>query len=300
LTARFSQTHISETHSSKASRVVRSIISSNNNAIDKVIEELTQDLKATKGEKLRPSHPCFNLARRFAKKWNISDEAINSHVKLACGYLKFPVIMLLNPAPTHERLPYEQMVAGCATLIWIDDVLLDLGLKLSDIIILDACTLLGKDRIRELERDSPAKRDQAISEAYDVTQRMLEMIKPNVVISCQCSTSWSDWSAGGHLVALEFCSSIKSARAGEVRKVAINDHEINVVQGYHPSGFLNRRYHHDPSGRLLKERLQKMYAPCASWKARRTTTLRSPLQFVDGERKRNELKEENRKVSRTN
>jgi hypothetical protein len=231
---------------------------------------LAQDLKDPRGEKLQPDHPCFQFARQYAKKWAISDEAVQSHIKLACGYLNFPVILLLNPAPTHEYLPFDQMVKNCKTLKWIEDILREIGLELADVIILDACTLLGNNKINELAR--VGRKEEAISEAYDVTQKMLQMLKPNIILACQCSTNFPKWDTGGHVVARELCSSLRRAKNKEVREVAINDHIINVVQAYHPSSFLRlksggiNRSHHETSGELLKGLFDRLYLPCAVWK----------------------------------
>ncbi|KAE9364282.1 hypothetical protein N431DRAFT_549862 [Stipitochalara longipes BDJ] len=240
--------------------------------LDQLIREvLPRDLKVAGSEMLLPSHACFELARQYAKKWQISDYALDSHIKLACGYLKFPVILLLNPAPTHEFLPFDRMVDECKTLRWIGDVLHGIGLNLADVMILDCCTLLSNDYIREL----------AEQKAYDVTQRMLEMIKPNIILSCQCSTSFSQWGRRWHMVSRELCSSINRAKEREVKEVKISGHTVNVVQAYHPSGFLNlnrrrnSRAHHDPHGELLKYLFQKIYNPCATWKSHHIMALRA-------------------------
>jgi hypothetical protein len=240
--------------------------------IDEVVEEvLTRDLKKAGNEKLLPTDPIFDLAHKFAERWDISDEAVDSHIKLACGYLKFPVILLLNPAPTHEIMPYDEMVTGCKTLRWIEDVLYKIGLELEDVIILDACTLLGSDRIRELGREGKRKKERAMAEAYDVTQEMLRLIQPNIILSCQCSTSFPDWSAGGHVVARQLCSSIRSAQNREVKEVCLNGRTINVIQAYHPSGFLNnkgdRKAHHDTFGHLLERVFRTVYFRCGNWKS---------------------------------
>ena len=134
-----------------------------------------------------------------------------------------------------RTLPPERLLPD-AQLRWIEDVLRDIGLELADVIILDACTLLSNDYIKELAR--LGRKDEAISEAYDVTQKMLQMLKPNIILACQCSTSFPKWDTGGHVVARELCSSMQRAKNKEVRKVTINDHIINVVQAYHPSSFL--------------------------------------------------------------
>ena len=274
LTTQLSRTHIDPRPSTEEHQPAIVTATQRNDAIDPVIREvLTRELKAAGSEKLLPNHPCFDLARQYAKKWHISDEAVTSHIELACGYLKFPVIMLLNPAPTHEYLPFDKMVDACKTLRWIEDVLYGIGLQLADVIILDTCTLLSNDRIRQFGKQGRRKKEQAISEAYDVTQKMLKMIKPNIIVSCQCSTSFSDWGAGGHVIARELCSSIEGARAREVRKVNLSGHTINVVQAYHPSGFLNRKGHHDPFGKLLKELFQRLYFPCSNWKSQHDMAL---------------------------
>lgn len=241
-------------------------------AINQVVQEvLTRDLKTLGNEKLLPTNPVFDLARQFARNWNISDEAVNSHIRLACGYFKFPVILLLNPAPTHEFMPFDKMVDECKTLRWIEDLLYGIGLGLGDVIILDACTLLGSDRIKQLGKEGKRKKEQAMAEAYTVTQEMLRLIKPNIILSCQCSTSFSDWSAGGHVIARQLCSSIRSAKNREVKKVYLNERAINVIQAYHPSGFLNnkgdRKAHHDTFGNLLQGVFQTVYSPCGNWKS---------------------------------
>jgi len=238
-------------------------------------EVLALDLALAEDEKLQPDHPCFELARQFANKWGISDKAVQSHIKLACGYLKFPVLLLLNPAPKHESRSFEDMVTECKTLTWIEEVLHRIGLELADVMILDACTLLGKDRIEQLERKGNGDKEKALSEAYDVTQKMLQMIKPNIIISCQCSTSRRWWDTRRHIVAQELCSSIKRARNKEVRKVNIGGHMINVVQAYHPGSFknYNRENHHDRSGNFLEAVFRSLYIPCASWKSRHIVAL---------------------------
>jgi len=272
LTTQLSQTRIAPTPSSAERQSCTSSITQHNNAVDQVIYGvLKPDLKASESKKLLPDHPCFDVARKYAKKWNISAKAVDSHIKLACGYLKFPVIMLLNPAPKHEYLAFDEMVQGCKTLRWIEDVLHRVGLGLADVIILDACTLLSNDRIRQIEREGGMKKEQALSEAYDVTEKALQAIKPNIILSCQCSTTFPEWRVVGHVIAEELSSSIK--RAGEVRNVEINNQMIDVIQAYHPGSFLNRKGHHDPSGQKLKELFRRLYLPCATWKSQNMMAL---------------------------
>jgi hypothetical protein len=275
-----SRTHLGLGHLSKEPRSSAVKATQYKAPLDQVLHEvLPRDLKVAGSEKLLPNHPCFEPARRYAKKWQISDYALDSHIKLACGYLKFPVILLLNPAPNHESLPFDQMVDECKTLRWIQDVLHGIGLDLADVMILDACTLLSNDYIKDLEKEGKKIKEQALSEAYDVTQKMLEMIKPNIIVSCQCSTSFSSkWGRSWHVVSRELCSSIRGAKEREVKKVNIGGQTVNVVQAYHPSSFLrlNRdKAHHDPFGRLLKDLLQRIYIPCATWQSQHIMALKA-------------------------
>jgi len=236
-----------------------------------VQEVLTRDLKTLGDKKLLPTNPIFDRARQFAQRWDISDEAVNSHIQLACGYIKFPVILLLNPAPTHEFLPFESMVKECKTLCWIENVLHGIGLGLADVIILDACTLLDNSRIKQLGKEGKRTKDKAMAEAYNLTQAMLRLIEPSIILSCQCSTTFPDWSPAGHVVARQLCSSIRTAQDREVKEVYLNNRTVNVIQGYHPSGFLNnkgdRKAHHDTFGYLLRGVFQTVYSPCANWKS---------------------------------
>jgi hypothetical protein len=270
LAGKFSDIHLNQRPSTKDTQPIPPSAPSRHDAINEVVQEvLTRNLKTPGNKKLLPTNPVFNLARKFARRWGIPDEAVNSHIKLACGYLKFPVILLLNPAPTHESLPFDKMVAECKTLQWIQDVLNGIGLELADVIILDACTLLGDSRIDLLE--TKGKKERAMVDAYDVTQEMLKVIQPNIILSCQCSTSFPRWSAGGHVIAQQLCSSMPSARAGVVKKVSLDKRTINLIHAYHPSGFLNNKgvekAHYDTLGSLLKGVFQTVYFPCANWKS---------------------------------
>lgn len=272
LIGQFSKTSINQRPSAQDSRPAPASAPQRQDAIVGVVQDvLTQDLKTLSNEKLLPTNPIFDLARRFARKWDISDDAVDSHIKLACGYFKFPVILLLNPAPTHEFLPFDKMVEECKTLRWIEEVLHGIGLGLGDVIILDACTLLGNDRLRKLGSAGKRVKEQAITEAYDVTQEMLKLIRPNIILSCQCSTTFPPFNAGGHLIARQLCSSMRSAEKREVKNVYLDNRSVNVIQGYHPSGFLNNRgdgkAHHDTFGYLLKAVFHTVYFPCANWKS---------------------------------
>jgi hypothetical protein len=80
--------------------------------IDQVIRVvLPLDLKVARSDKmLLPDHPCSDLVRKDAQRWHISDQAVDNLIHLACGYLKFLIMMLLNPSPNHELLSLYEMI----------------------------------------------------------------------------------------------------------------------------------------------------------------------------------------------
>ena len=227
---------------------------------------LTQGLETeNNNEMIRPDHPCFDKSWKYARRWRISNQAIDNHIRLACGYLKFPVMMLLNPSPNHETLSLDEMVRECKTLVWIRGILREIGLTLADVIILDICTLLDDRHIGKMDED---EKDRAMYEAYNVTWEMLQMIKPKITVSCQCSSSDNKWGGGTHEIAKELCSSVRRAERGQVKETYIEGRKIHVVQAYHPGGFLNYSNHEDPNGECLKRLLLRVYRPCG-WELKR-------------------------------
>ncbi len=232
--------------------------------VEQVIGDvLIQDLAIVQtNDMIYSNHPCFHRSREFARKWSLPPAAIDNHIKLACGNRRYPVLMLLNPSPDHDNhnLSFDKMVQRCKTLEWIQRVLTEIGLTLAEVIILDICPLLS-DRCME-SMDAYA-RIYAMNEAFDITWGMLRMIRPNIVVSCQCMTARGEkWACVRHEISSKLCSSTRLARQGDVVKTDIEGHPIHVVQGYHPSGFLNFPDHHDQSGESLRRLLFRIYSPC--------------------------------------
>ena len=185
--------------------------------------------------------------------------------------------MLLNPSSNHETLGFDEMVQECNTLVWIRGVLREIGLTLADVIILDICTLLDDYRIKRMDED---KKYRAMYEAFNVTQEMLQMIKPNIIVSCQCSSSGIKWGGGTHEIAKKLCSSVWRAEHGQVKETYIEGHKIHVVQAYHPGSFLNHRSREDPNGERLKRLLLRVYRPCG-WKLERNDVEAKWNSWVD-------------------
>jgi hypothetical protein len=107
--------------------------SQNIDGIERAVRDvLSPSLSGNASDTLRRDDPCFNSARAFARRWGISNQAVESHIALACGSRQFPTIMLLNPSPHHEDLPFNEMIQNCPTLRWLEKILQQQGLGLTD------------------------------------------------------------------------------------------------------------------------------------------------------------------------
>lgn len=149
--------------------------------------------------------------------------------KLLSGCLEFPAILLLNPSPL-DHLPFDEMLEGSSTLSWLQDVLQPMNLSIADIIIFDTFPMVTDDLMDRLSRED---RHRFALDAFDLTLMCLRHIRPQVLISCQCSTRPSNprWGFVDHAVARSLCSSVSNAREQRVRTVHIESHGIHVVQG---------------------------------------------------------------------
>jgi hypothetical protein len=95
----------------------------------------------------------------------IFNNVIDNHIGLVCRNLMFPVMMLLNPAPTYEVLSFGEIAQERKTLEWIQGPLGEMDLTLAEVIILDIYTLLGDHRIRTMNEEN---RELTMNEAYGV------------------------------------------------------------------------------------------------------------------------------------
>jgi hypothetical protein len=95
-----------------ATAVLRQLDPTPQDRVEETIRNvLTQDLATARtDEMISPNHPCFNKSWEFVRKWRISRQAIDNHIKLACGNRRFPVLMLLNLSLDHDHLSFDAMV----------------------------------------------------------------------------------------------------------------------------------------------------------------------------------------------
>ncbi|KAJ5917534.1 hypothetical protein N7466_011088 [Penicillium verhagenii] len=93
-------------------------------------------LQKTRWLEINESCPIYVAGRKFQIKYGISEASFQNWIKLLCGYLDFPVILLLNPSG-FDVSEYEEMVQQSPTLLWLKDNLEILNLELHDVIVLD-------------------------------------------------------------------------------------------------------------------------------------------------------------------
>jgi len=223
--------------------------------------------------KVNPGHEISTIVERFCNRWAIPTCAAKNFMFLATGNLKFPVLLLQNPSRDHDTLDFEDMVDSCPTLVWLRDVLQALGLDMNDVMVLDVCPLLSDSWLKSVtEREA----EDAIREAYDVIERILVLLRPEILISCQCATK--SWSTQLGRYASDFARELGSSRSAAERKRIVRlqhrEHIFNIVQAYHPRFFIGRD---DPNVHerevLLNEIISHFMSPCGRWKVEVTILL---------------------------
>lgn len=217
---------------------------------------------------IRPDHESFNLESvvAFRDKYNID---VNSNKwrnfkQLLCGCQDLPFIILQNPANSHVK-DYREM-KKCRTMKWLSATLEGIGLTLEEVVVLDVCSLLSDDDLDEMDRRSQDKWG-AVEESYKMTEDILRLLKPDVVIACQCSTkgNWWEgvmkWQCARNTLARALCSKEIYAKRGLTGKIFVGSHAMSIVYGVHPS-----RAHWSKAMRpVLKRVFESSFLPYMEW-----------------------------------
>lgn len=215
-------------------------------------------------------HDCFRLPKltAFREKYKIGVHQWNNYVRLLCGCLDLPMIILQNPCKDHNK-EYGKMVKSW-TLNWLSGVLSTIGLRLEDVVVLDICSLLSDDDLAQLQRTlgSNAKW-AAVEDSYDLSEEILRLLKPPVVISCQCRTKgdinmrtgYVRWAPAKNQLARVLASSLDSTNRAEAAKISIGPDTMWMVNGVHP-----RSTNYSKILRLtLVEMYHDVYGACMEW-----------------------------------
>ncbi|KAI1905728.1 hypothetical protein LOZ65_006943 [Ophidiomyces ophidiicola] len=133
---------------------------------------------------LKADDPFFRHINEFATKWGLISKESKNNIKLACGYLDFPVIFLQNPCDTHTQ-QYDRMFSPGSTLYWVRKMLGQMNLTMDDICIWDMLLMIST---QWLDTRSLDEQKNAIEEAFALMIKFVETFQPRTLISCQCAT----------------------------------------------------------------------------------------------------------------
>ncbi|KAK1996524.1 hypothetical protein LX36DRAFT_552138, partial [Colletotrichum falcatum] len=221
---------------------------------------------ANRYELITEDDPCFAPARAFRDRWKIEPEPWKSFVRLLRGCRRFPLILLRNPSDHHSK-SYEEMVQ-CDTMKHLSLLLGKYSTSLERVPILDVCSLFS---YKDLMAMSYKQRWEAVEAAYELTEKILAILKPEVIICCQCATRGvrSDdgrevWKRAKNPLALQLCSSVSDAKDELAIPIDIRGHRAWAIRGFHPRYCLL-----NPSEKPVLERLfRDVFEPCETWRNR--------------------------------
>jgi hypothetical protein len=219
--------------------------------------------------RISPDDPFFQHAWDIWRRENWDGEGLSNYIKLICGVLAFPVIVLLNPS-NFDQLLFDEMVRNSPTLRWLKDMLESLSLTLEDIIVIDCFSLLTDEKMDDMEDDEKVR---MANEVFTLTVEFLRQFQPQIIISCQCATKPSHprWGIVNHPLAQRLCSSVYGARNHNVVEVSLDERTIHVVQGFHPMHIerCDNLAQKSDRDQVLRQLLEALYRPCADWKDQR-------------------------------
>lgn len=175
--------------------------------------------------------------------------------------------MLLNPSPW-DHLLFHEMAYRSTTLSWSRNILAENGLR-PDVIFFDAFPMLRDDlRDNALKRMGPAKLEELARESFALTRASLALIRPQVLISCQCCTKLGHerWGFFDDVLARQFCSSVEWAKSGRVQRVDVGGHWMHVVKGIHPQYVVQRKPNLE---RVLAGLFTRVFKSFGEWQSRR-------------------------------
>jgi hypothetical protein len=201
-------------------------------------------------------HECFVIAEEFRKRWErwITDYAWYNFVLLLCGCRQFPLLLLQNPTKTHNKV-YEEMIK-CPTIDWINEAFESIGLMPNVVPVLDICSFFSNEELRLMDEETELC---AIKEAFELTERIIKILRPSVIISCQC---WSWRYSESNMLPWLLSSSEKATCNSEAFLVRLGEEDIWVVNGFHP---MTLKYRNDENlEKVLKALFRDMYTPYVS------------------------------------
>ncbi|KAK2050126.1 hypothetical protein LZ31DRAFT_572342 [Colletotrichum somersetense] len=228
---------------------------------------------ANRYDPIRENDDCFAPARMFRDQWGIKPAQWQNFTRLLCGCRQLPIILLQNPSNQHSK-SYEEM-AQCYTISYLSRRLAKFSLSVEQVPILAVCNFFSADDLRTMDEET---RWKAVEASYKVTEDILAIIKPKVIICCQCVTLgiWTEtktaddvkkretWRPAQNRLARQLCSKILDAKAERATPVDFRGHRAWAVKGFHP-GYRRINPGEEPA---VKRLFAEIFHPCGLWKTR--------------------------------
>lgn len=150
----------------------------------------------------------LEILDELARELKVCSNGLQNARRLANGYEDL-VVVLIEPTDKAEEVPYEEMLAASETLLCVDETLQFASgsqRNIENTIILDV-RAFRSDFIRTSQSLKDQNRDDEL--AYDYFERIMSVLRPRVVVVCQCVTDEAN-----NKFVQGLCSSIK--RAGDI------------------------------------------------------------------------------------
>lgn len=169
------------------------------------VEQLSR-LRRTPQLVVNESCPLYHVRWEFQEKYGISEASFQNWKELLCGWLNFPVILLLNPS-SFDVLGYEQMVQQSLTLRWLKKNLKVMKFELHDMIVMDMFPMVSNKLLES--KVFVEDWSELVADAFKLTWMCLQYIQLQIVLSCQCCSKAMNekWGPLGDLRAAELSSS---------------------------------------------------------------------------------------------
>ncbi len=196
------------------------------------IDSATAELRVTNiGRHIAVTTKHLAKLNEHARSLGAEGHALRNARRLATGFQDL-VVILQEPSDIAEDRDYEEMVSASPTLKHVDTALSlasNGGRSLSNTVTVDL-RLFRSAIIRGTQEDAQRLSDD--KKAYAAVEKILGLLRPGVVIVCQCETA-ADVTYG---VAADLCSSVRSS--GDISPYVLpNGHKLIKVNSFHPMYF---------------------------------------------------------------
>ncbi|KAL4935381.1 hypothetical protein BDV06DRAFT_217470 [Aspergillus oleicola] len=171
------------------------------------------------------------------KKYGISEESFQNWKELLCGWLGFPVILLLNPSES-DKLGHKQMIQQSPALKWLEENLKVIRLELRDVIVMDMFPMVTDKLLKSKGFAEDAS--ELAADSFELTLTCLRYIQPQ-----------------------ELASSEAGAQLELVKTVDVDGYQMLVVQGVHPQNVIQ---YNEKMEKVLKKLLTRVLGPFGQWK----------------------------------